>query len=173
MPFISRSVFRGSQSTLRISTFLTEFLLIPTSARILLTHLSWNLIFAIRLLSLKFLQHFIIITILLIVGICYCKYALGYFSLSFSSVYLLPVFRTAPTLYMLRLTVLIMLLFNLSVLQFPEAPLESSNSLLGSLKNVNITFKIIFRQYQSKTDFYYRKFSYTYTLVIITLKCDM
>jgi inner membrane protein involved in colicin E2 resistance len=97
---------------------------------------------------------------------CYCKYALGYFSLSFSSVYLLPVLCTAPTLYMLYLTVLLMLLFNLWVLQFPEAPLESSDSLLGSLMNLNITLKIILGDIKNKTDFYYRKFSYSYTLVI-------
>ena len=81
-------------------------------------------------------------------SICYCKYALGYFSLSFSCVYLLPVLYTAPTLYMLYLTVLLMLLFSLWVFQFPEAPLESSDSLLRSLMNCNITLNIIFRRYQ-------------------------
>jgi hypothetical protein len=34
MQFISRNVFRDSHSTLRLSTLLTEFLLIPTSALI-------------------------------------------------------------------------------------------------------------------------------------------
>jgi len=96
MQFVSRYVFWGSHSTLRLSTLLTELLLIPTSALILLTHLSFSLILAIRLLSLKFLEHFVIITLLLIMIICYCKYAVGYFSLSFSSLCLLSVFCTAP-----------------------------------------------------------------------------
>jgi hypothetical protein len=105
--------------------------------------------------------------------ISYFIYALGYFSSSFSSVYLLLILCTAPTLHMLHLTVLLMLLFNLWVLQFPEAPLESSDFLLGSLMNWNITLKIILSDIKSKTDFYYRKLSYSYTFVIFTLKCDI
>jgi hypothetical protein len=55
MLFTSRYVSWGLHRTLGLPTLLTEFLLIPTSALILLTHVSLSLKFAFFLLSLKFL----------------------------------------------------------------------------------------------------------------------